>query len=177
MNEAKATQVLIIVGSARKDSDTRKLVDHLFSKAEVKVLDLLDYKITHYSYANSYPPDDAFQEIVTEVLAARVLVFATPVYWYSMSGLMKVFFDRLTDLVTVRKALGRQLKGKKVFLLACGNDDVLPEGFEVPFKLSSQYLDMDYEGSYYCAAEALQDFSLPAATDFQQKVLALAGMR
>ena len=25
------------------------------------------------------------------------LIFATPVYWYSMSGIMKVFFDRKND--------------------------------------------------------------------------------
>ncbi len=42
-----------------------------------------------------------------------VLIFATPVYWYSMSGIMKVFFDRITDLLTIKKDIGRKLKGKK----------------------------------------------------------------
>jgi multimeric flavodoxin WrbA len=54
------------------------------------------------------------------------IVFATPVYWYAMSGLMKVLFDRFTDLVTVRKDLGRRLRGRRVFLIACGTDPDLP---------------------------------------------------
>lgn len=77
------------------------------------------------------------------------IVFATPVYWYAMSGLMKVLFDRFTDLVTVRKDLGRQLKDRRVFLIACGADPDLPEGFEVPFRRTADYLAMKYCGSFY----------------------------
>lgn len=61
------------------------------------------------------------------------IIFATPVYWYSMSGLMKTFFDRLTDLVTIQKSVGRKLKGKETFLFAVGTDDLLPAGFTIPF--------------------------------------------
>lgn len=43
----------------------------------------------------------------------ETLILATPVYWYSMSGIMKVFFDRLTDLLTIEKEFGRKLRGKK----------------------------------------------------------------
>lgn len=32
-----------------------------------------------------------------------------------MSGLMNFFFDRLTDITTPRKDMGRKLKGKKSF--------------------------------------------------------------
>ncbi|MCP4458779.1 MAG: NAD(P)H-dependent oxidoreductase [Cytophagales bacterium] len=38
---------------------------------------------------------------------------ATPVYWYSMSGIMKVFLDRIYDVLTIEKELGRKLHGKK----------------------------------------------------------------
>ena len=34
-------------------------------------------------------------EIVNKILASDVLVLATPVYFYSMSGQLKVFIDRL----------------------------------------------------------------------------------
>jgi multimeric flavodoxin WrbA len=71
-----------------------------------------------------------------------------------MSGLMKNFMDRFTDLITVEKQRGRQLRGKKTFLLAVGADKELPEGFEIPFRLTSEYFKMTYLGAIYYAANA-----------------------
>ena len=39
--------------------------------------------------------DDGMNELSEKLLKADVLVFATPVYFYSMSGQLKVFIDRL----------------------------------------------------------------------------------
>ena len=112
-------------------------------------MDLLDLYISPYDYSNNYSKRDDFLKIVDELLKSNVIVFATPVYWYAMSGLMKTFFDRLTDIVTTKKHLGRQLKGKLTFLLAVGADEELPNGFEIPFKMTSDYLDMSYHGCIY----------------------------
>ncbi len=38
---------------------------------------------------------DGMNEIAEKLIAADVIVFATPVYFYSMSGQLKVFIDRL----------------------------------------------------------------------------------
>ena len=46
------------------------------------------------------------------------IIFATPVYWYSMSGILKVFIDRITDLLTIEKELGRKLRGKKMAVVS-----------------------------------------------------------
>lgn len=48
--------------------------------------------------------------------SADNIVFATPVYWYAMSGRMKIFFDRFTDLLYTHKSIGKNLKGKKLFI-------------------------------------------------------------
>ena len=40
--------------------------------------------------------NDGMNELAEKLLKADVLVFATPVYFYSMSGQLKVFIDRLT---------------------------------------------------------------------------------
>ena len=88
---------------------------------------------------------------------------------------MKVFFDRLTDLVTVRQDLGRQLEGRKVFLVACGSDPELPDGFEVPFRRTADYLRMDYEGGFYMQISKGEPSSAPAqsaAAAFGQKISA-----
>jgi hypothetical protein len=66
-----------------------------------------------------------------------------------MSAVMKKLFDRITDLVRIRKSTGRLLKGKTVFLIAVGDDAKIPEGFEIPFKNTAEYQDMKYGGGIY----------------------------
>ena len=154
---------MIILASARKGGETSAFLNTVFADIPYKTIDLLDNVVSPYDYTNRYPDSDDFSKIITEVLQHRVVVFATPVYWYAMSGLLKTFFDRLTDLVTVQKQMGRQLRGKATFLLAVGADPELPPGFEVPFQLTSEYLDMHYQGCIYQATK----FS--KATDIQQE--------
>jgi multimeric flavodoxin WrbA len=113
------------------------------------LIDLLDFHISPYDYSSNYPATDDFPKVIDELLQHQVIVFATPVYWYAMSGLMKTFIDRFTDLVTIKKESGRKLQGKLVFLLTVGADRELPGGFEIPFKLTSDYLNMTYQDCIY----------------------------
>ncbi|WP_017733511.1 flavodoxin family protein [Nafulsella turpanensis] len=98
---------LAILRSARREGDTRRMVRQLFRGVEVEVADLLGYRIAPYSYSAVYPSADQFMALVERMLRHRKIVFATPVYWYVMSDSMKIFFDRLADLVTIQKSLGR----------------------------------------------------------------------
>ncbi|GGK77177.1 flavodoxin family protein [Rufibacter glacialis] len=147
---------LIVLASARKDSDTKRFLQKVFQETPHQVVDLLEYRVSPYRYEQDYPPEDDFQELAQKLVQHQVIVFATPVYWYAMSGWLKMFFDRLTDLVTGQKHLGRKLKGKTIFLLAVGADPVLPDGFEVPFRLTAKYLDMKYGGSLYASTEEVE---------------------
>ncbi len=144
------TDPLVIIGSARSDGDTRQLVDKLLEAVPFEILDLRDYIIHPYNYTEQYPDDDAFMIAIVRMLKHDRLVFATPVYWYAMSGPMKIFFDRFSDLVTTRKPVGRQLAGKHLYLVAVGASHALPEGFEVPFRETANYLSMKFEHAYYC---------------------------
>ncbi len=141
-------KVLVILGSARDSSNTLKTVERLCPWPKYEMIDLRDYGLMYYDYGST-SGTDRFREIVERILESEIIVFATPVYWYSMSGQMKVFFDRLTELITVDKPVGRSLKGKKTYLIASGGNAELPEGFEIPFKLTSKYLDMVYTGASY----------------------------
>jgi multimeric flavodoxin WrbA len=140
---------LIILGSARQKSETKSYVDFAFDQTEHKLLDLLEYNISSYNYNGIYPSSDSFNQLTAEILNHDIIIFATPVYWYSMSGLMKNVFDRFTDLVTIQKATGRKLKNKTAFLLAVGADQELPNGFEIPFQKTAEYLEMNYSGCVY----------------------------
>ena len=56
-----------------------------------------------------------------------------------MSGILKVFFDRMSDLLHYKKELGRKLRGKEMAMISnsAGNDR--REGFEMPFIESAKY--------------------------------------
>lgn len=141
-------KILVIAGSARCESNTLKSV-HALNFPDAEILDLLHFSISPYRYHETNR-DDNFMQVVSKMLEADLIVFATPVYWYSMSWVMKVFFDRLTDLLMgENKVLGRKLKGKKTFLLVQGASEEIPVGFEVPFKSSSEYFEMEFTGHKY----------------------------
>lgn len=101
-----------------------------------------------YEHANAR---DGFIPLIERIATKPFWVLATPVYWYTMSTQMKLFVDRLSDLITIRKDLGRLLRGKHVVVLASGTDDELPPGFESPFKLTCDYLGIKYAGAFYAA--------------------------
>lgn len=85
------------------------------------------------------------------MLAAPAILFATPVYWYAMSGRLKTLFDRFTDLLTDRDSggRGRRLADRQMWMLAVGVDPELPAGFEEPFRLTAAYLGMTWKGGLY----------------------------
>jgi hypothetical protein len=66
-----------------------------------------------------------------------------------MSAVMKTFFDRISDLLKIRKDLGRKLRGKSMALVSCSGDNDLVNGFEMPFVESAAYLGMRYLGAYH----------------------------
>jgi multimeric flavodoxin WrbA len=144
---------LIILASNRRHSNTEKLVKEIYGDNPCHLINLLDHHLTLYSYSGVYSTDDNFNDIVTVMLQHDDITFATPVYWYSMSGLLKTFIDRLTDIVTIDKEKGKQMKGRSLSVIAAGSDLALPDGFEVPFKLTALYFNMVFKGCTYRAFE------------------------
>lgn len=161
---------LVINGSARTQGDTTAFVQHLFLSVNHQVVSLSSYFVSPYNYEHNYPKGDQFPEIINLVLSTDVVVLATPVYWYAMSGLMKTLFDRFTDLVTIDKQIGRQLADKKIFVIAVGAEPELPTGFEVPFKSTSRYLRMDYCGCIYHSTKHGRESEENEIRDFRRIV-------
>ena len=147
---------LVILGTARSEGETRRAIDISFPKGTVDLIDLNHWRVAPYDYGYHHSDDD-FLSVIDATLSARAIIFATPVYWYSMSGQLKIFFDRLTDLLDVAKEKGWALAGKSVGVLASGFEDDLPEGFEVPFRRTSDYFGMHYCGPCISARVAVGD--------------------
>lgn len=146
---SKDPKVLVIMGSARKESNTHKAVKELCPFKDYEVINLFEKEICPFYYDSEKLKGDDFLPIMKKVQGAEIIVFATPVYWYAMSGIMKNFFDRFTQLLSDYKAIGKSLKGKKTYLIAQGASSELPDGFEVPFRETSKYLGMEFQGTRY----------------------------
>ena len=116
---------VVIVGSSRNDGNAKRLTSQLIGKAGWDVMDLNDYSFSYFDYRHQNAEDD-YLGLMKKILDTYdTLVLVTPVYWYAMSGIMKVFFDRLTDLLTIEKELGRKLRGKNMAALSTSNGDHL----------------------------------------------------
>jgi putative NADPH-quinone reductase len=140
--------IVAIIGSARGDGHSARLVEAVLAGRHARRFDLGSSYIRDYEYGRAVEGDD-FLAVAEALASADGVLFATPVYWYAMSGVLKRFFDRLTDLVTVQKPLGRRLAGRRVWVAACGSDPALPEGFEVPFRSTAAYFHMSYQDVLY----------------------------
>lgn len=142
-------KTVIIQGSSRSNGDTRMIIDYLNNDYSIDIIDLKLKNIGHFDYDFKNSKDD-FIPMMEEVISKYdTIVFATPVYWYTMSGILKVFFDRISDLLKTDKDLGRQLRGKNMAMISCNNSPTLVNGFEMPFRESAKYLGMPYLGSIH----------------------------
>ncbi len=56
--------------------------------------------------------DDDMQDLYTKLKDADAFIFATPIYWWSITAQLKKFIDRLCPPIT-----SRDLEGKKFALL------------------------------------------------------------
>ena len=140
---------IIIQGSSRSKGNTNKVVRLLMKELEFDLVDLSLKKIGYFHYEFKNQKDDFLSIIKKIANEFELIVFATPVYWYSMSGLMKTFFDRLSDCLRIEKETGRKLRGKNMAVISCGSDEIETEGFFTPFRKSAEYLGMNYIGNIH----------------------------
>jgi multimeric flavodoxin WrbA len=53
--------------------------------------------------------EDDMLDLYGEVVAADVIIFSTPIYWWNMSAQLKTFLDRLSRSTTKRPSKERSL--------------------------------------------------------------------
>lgn len=160
---------VIIQGSARGDGNTHKVSAALQKLLGCDIINLNEKEIGHYDYEYNNQDDD-FPPLIKEIADKyELLIFASPVYWYTMSGRMKVFFDRISDTIRIDKETGRKLRGKNMAVLSCGYGDNEIEGFFLPFQHSAKYLGMNYMGDIHTWVQTEE-----LATDVKERINAFA---
>lgn len=144
--------VSVLVAASRQNGNTVALVSSLVTSLPATVINLSEKQLSYFDYEHGNKQDD-FLPMISELLGSDVIVFATPVYWYSMSAQLKVFIDRLTDLLTIEKEMGRALRGKRFTVIATGTDSELPACFTEQFQRIGDYLGMQMLPPLYCRCQ------------------------
>ena len=112
-------KVVILTGSPVKKGTTDALVEHFAYGAQatgtkVERFDTAFMHITPCDGVRECKVEDDMTKITKSLVEADVLVFATPIYYFTMSGQLKIAIDRFFNL-------GETMKGKKkVYVLAAG---------------------------------------------------------
>jgi multimeric flavodoxin WrbA len=138
---------IALFSSSRRFGNTGQLVDRIASELGIEVVDLAGLRMSSYDYAHTNRNDD-FEPLMRHVLAHDQIIFATPIYWYAVSPAMKVFLDRLSDLLELPDLLaeGRRLRGKNAYV-ACTSIGGEPSAeFMGAFHKTFQYLGMHFRG-------------------------------
>ena len=133
---------VIIQGSSNSLGETYKITSLVSEKMGYPIVDLKSKRIGQFDYEFRNKNDD-FHPLRKHIVDSYdILILATPVYWYTMSGIMKKFLDRFSDCL--EKETGHKLKGKEMAVISSGEDEILKDGFHMPFIETSRYLGMKY---------------------------------
>lgn len=135
--------MIIIQGSSRADGNTARVSAFLSEINAAGIIHLSELEIAEFSYDG--PTKDDFEDIIEQIIKQDAFILATPVYWYTMSGRMKTFIDRISDLLKWNKDLGRKLRGKKMYVISCSGSNDVPSEFKYPFVMSADYLGMEFK--------------------------------
>ena len=157
-------KILALYGSPRRGGNTEILLDEFLKAAETEgaVIDRLyigDYDITPCRECLACFLDgrciiaDDMEQIYPRLLAADIIVLASPVFFYGVSGWIKALIDR-SQALWARKyvlndpSMGKEAEKKKGFFISVGGTKG-PRVFEGA-KLTAKYffdaLNAEYAG-------------------------------
>lgn len=109
---------LALFSASRRHGNTGQLTDRIALELGIEVVDLAALRLSAYDYEHRNRDDD-FEPLMKRVLAHEQIILATPIYWYAVSPAMKIFLDRISDLLELPDLLaqGRLLRGKNVYIV------------------------------------------------------------
>ena len=143
--------IVTFIGSSRPNGNTEYLTDLLLKDIDHQKIYLKDLTIKpiedlrHTEDGFQYVDDD-YDQIIEAILASDVLIFSTPIYWYSMTGLMKNMIDRFSQAIRDERypIFKEHLKTVKTIVVAVGGDDPRIKGLPLiqQFRYTFDFLNM-----------------------------------
>ncbi len=137
-------KIVVITGSPRKNGNSFAMTDAFIQAAQDKghIVTRFDAAFmnvggchaceTCYKTGKACSFDDDFNTIAPAILEADAVVFAMPVYWYSIPAQIKGVIDKLYSLVVG----GKDFAGKECAAIACCEEDDMSvlDGVRIPME-------------------------------------------
>lgn len=163
-------KTIALFSSSRRNGNTGRLMDRIAVDLDIEIVDLATLRISPYDYDHSNRDDD-FEPLMDHVLAHEQVIFASPIYWYSVSPAMKAFLDRISDFLELPDSLpkGRRLRGKIGYVVCTSVCDEPSPTFMSAFRETFDYLGMHYGGAAHINC---QDGYLPLAHESRASAFA-----
>lgn len=155
-------KILIISGSPKKNGNTAVLIKWFSDAAEAQGAKT---KIIQAGFLKSRTNgciscrmcqkrkeygcvlDDDVKQVIDRMIESDVIVFATPLYFFSASAQTKIVLDRMFSLYKWDNAAGTMetiLKGKMLVVIASAFEAEGLDVLEKPFAMTAEYSGMKY---------------------------------
>lgn len=145
----------VIYGGTRATGNAETLTERVIQGLPVEKIYLKDYHIKpindeRHTQDGFKEVNDDYKAILDRVLDCDILLFATPIYWFSMSGTMKLFIDRWSQ--TLKDVnypdFNKVMSAKKAYVIAVGGDNPLLKGLPLiqQFQYIFDFIGISFEG-------------------------------
>lgn len=134
------SKILFMNSSPNKNGNTYRIGEELLKSTPHDILHMNDYKVSQYGAVYK---DDQIGEIFKEIEDKDTIIIGSPVYWYTVSGILKTFIDRLYMLPEAEV-----LKGKKLYFFAQGSapDETTKNSIIFLVNRVATLMEMDLKG-------------------------------
>lgn len=140
-------KIVVITGSPRKTGNSFAMTESFIKAAEEKGHTVTRFDAatkslggchaceTCFKTGKACSFDDDFNTIAPAILEADAVVFATPVYWYSIPSQIKCVIDKMFSFCVA----GKDIAGKECALITCCEEDDMSvmDGVRVPIERSA----------------------------------------
>lgn len=133
-------KVLFMNFSPNKNGNTYRIGEQLLKDVSHETMQMSEYKISQYGQVFN---DDEMKGVLEKTKNFDTLVIGSPVYWYTVGGLLKTFIDRLYMLPEAEI-----LNGKNLYLFAQGSspDDATIKSISFLANRISSLMGMNLRG-------------------------------
>lgn len=111
-------KIVVLNGSPTQGGNTESLAKNFARGAEaaghsVDIIRLSELRIAPYTGFSQTPDDDDMKLVADAIIAADIVVLASPLYWMQFTAQMKTMMDRLGP------GMKDAISGKETALLVC----------------------------------------------------------
>ncbi|MDZ5720922.1 flavodoxin family protein [Bacillus sp. SXabc123] len=148
-------KIAVINGGTRSGGNTDLLAEKAVQGFDAEHIHLRKYQIQpiedlRHAQGGFRSVQDDYDSIIERILPCDILVFATPIYWFGMSGTLKLFIDRWSQTLRDPRFpdFKQQMRAKHAYVIAVGGDNPKLKGLPLiqQFEHIFHFMGMPFKG-------------------------------